>query len=314
MNYALYSAYALSPENSVQMLNSEVPLQSIKYSICIVTLDRPSQLNKCLNSLAVALNQLESDSFEVIVSDDSICASSFDVVSAYKFSRWIKGPSRGVAANRNNVAKNANGKWIIFIDDDELAHEDWLLHYKIAIAEEKWDVIEGRVQPIDFPDNILWYAPTISTGGAYCTANLAIKRESFCQLGGFDERYSVSHEDVELGNRIRSFGLKSLYLNDAIVFHPARRYTFAHVWNRLISLQCQSYMYQQQSFHDSIAAKPVNLLSYCAKYWFRVTRFELAARYKNHWLRPLQASFLLMFSSSLAFLKLLFKSKSNPYI
>ena len=289
-------------------MNSEVFASiQIYLSICIITYKRSDSLKRCLNSVAHNLVHLQPNSYEVIVSDDCPSQSAFKVVKQFGFTKWIQGPGRGVAANRNNVVNAAIGQWILFIDDDEVADKYWLLHYKNAIFSGKYDVIEGRVQPTDFHDSILWYAPSISDGGAYCTANMAIKRATFSKLGGFNEKFSVSHEDVDFGLRIRNCGCRSLYLNQAVVYHPARRYTFTQVWNRLIDLQCQSYLTNSQPPYKITFNHLTRLLSFCIKYWFRITRFELSARQGNHWRRPLQVMLLLLFASPVASVKLLNK-------
>lgn len=266
---------------------------------------RPDLLRRCLESIAVSLKYLDLGTYEVLVSDDCPNQTALEAVNIYSFANWIQGPRRGVAANRNNIVNAAIGKWILFIDDDEIADENWLFHYNLAILSDRYDVIEGRVQPIDFPDSITWYAPCISSGGAYCTANLAFRRDLFYKLGGFNETFNVSHEDVEFGHRIRSSGCISLYLDSAVVFHPARRYSLLQVWNRIINLQCQSYFLHFKPPYKCTFNQLVSLLSFSIKYWLRITRFEFSARQGNHWRRQLEAMLLLLFSSPVALIKLL---------
>ena len=277
---------------------------SLLLSICIISYNRPALLKLCLESIAVSLVHLDPETYEVLVSDDCPNQSAMEVVKSFGFADWIQGPRCGVAANRNNVVKAATGEWILFIDDDEVADKNWLLHYKYAILSGNYDIIEGRVQPIEFPDSILWYAPSISNGGAYCTANLAFRKETFNKLGGFDEAFSVSHEDVDFGLRIRKNGCRSLYLDQAVVLHPARRYTFSQVWNRLLNLQCQSYLLHFRPPYNCTLEQLAALLSFNIKYWFRITRFEFSARQGSHWRRQLQVMLLLSFSSPVALIRL----------
>ena len=281
------------------------PLVPIKYSICIITYKRPESLRLCLDSISVCLVNLSPNTYEVLVSDDCPLQSALGVASSFEFVKWIQGPCRGVAANRNNVVNAANGEWIVFIDDDEIADNNWLFHFNKAIISGGCDVIEGRVQPTNFPDSILWYAPTISKGGAFCTANLAINREIFHELGGFDESFSVSHEDVDFGRRIRNAGCRSIYLNQSVVYHPARRYSFREAWIRLLDLQCQSYFTNISPPYNLKFNSIFQLFSFCIKYWFRIFRFEMSARYTHHWRRQLQVMLLLFLSTPLAFLRLL---------
>lgn len=271
------------------------------FSVCIITLARPALLDKCLNAIAISLDTLPKGIYEIVVSDDCRDKSAYPIVQKYQNTRWIQGPSMGVAANRNNVVKSSRGEWIIFIDDDEYVDANLMSIYYNAFSSNIWDVLEGRVQPVNFPDSILWYAPSISEGGAYCTANLAIKRDLIKKIGYFNEEFNVSHEDVEMGKRIRESNARSLYLNDAIAFHPARKYTIKQVIERLINLQCQSFYYQNLHLEQSSASLFPILIIFCIKYWWRVTRFELHARLPHQWQRQFQVSVLLLFTSTIAF-------------
>ena len=277
----------------------------IDLSICIITFNRPRLLKTCLAALAVCLKGAKCFSYEVVVSDDSVQKSAYSIVSQVDYARWIQGPSCGVASNRNNVAKSALGDWILFIDDDEVPDPDWLNHMYSMIAIDKWDVIEGRVVPTSYPDSILWYAPVINSSGAYCTANLAIRRSLLVSLGGFNENYNVSHEDVELGKRILLSGARSLYLDKAIVFHPARRSTLFKVFTRFINLQCQSYRCFARPPYTLSLSQLANLLSFCSKYWFRATRIEFSRRHDGHCFRPALVSLILFITIPLSSLKLL---------
>lgn len=54
---------------------------------------------------------------------------------------------------------------------------------------------------------------------------LAMRTETFRRLGGFDERYYMYCEDVDLCVRARLLGLRILLLSDLRVVHAARRRT-----------------------------------------------------------------------------------------
>ena len=275
------------------------------FSICIVTFRRPKLLKRCLDSLSGQLELLDPCQYQVIVSDDCPARSSYEVVLDSGFATWVQGPNRGVAANRNNAANAANGNWILYIDDDVIAGKRWLDSIYKTILTGNYDVIEGRVKPTDFPDSILWYAPVISSGGAYCSANLGIRRDLFLRLGGFNENLSVSHEDIEMGTRIRKACLRNIYLDGAVVYHPARKLLLPQVLRRMVSLQYTSFIIKNPDFTEFSIHNIISLLDYTLKYWYRVSRLELAARQPKHWRRPIQAFLLLPLTIPFGFLKTL---------
>jgi GT2 family glycosyltransferase len=64
--------------------------------------------------------------------------------------------------------------------------------------------------PVVFPD---WVA------GMF----MVFRREAFAALGGFDERYFLYYEDVDVCARARSRGMEVALVTDASVVHHARR-------------------------------------------------------------------------------------------
>ena len=283
-------------------------LPSIFFSVCIVTYRRPALLQKCLDCIAPSRQFLDPSLYEVIISDDCSEQSARPVTEKSGFARWIQGPSQGIAANRNHVVGAAIGEWIVFIDDDELPEPDWLENFYHVAATGKWDVLEGRVAPICYPDSLLWYAPRVSSGGRFCTANLAIRRQILFQLGGFDERLRVSHEDVELGIRIHKSGLRSAFIREALVKHPARRISLAQAWQVMIQQQCQCFVLQHRDsrFGRRACTTPIYIFIWSLKFCIRIFRLEMANKLPGHWRRPIQSILLRMMASPLAIHKIWF--------
>jgi succinoglycan biosynthesis protein ExoM len=242
----------------------------------------------------------------VIVSDDCPEQSARPVIEKSRFPRWIQGPSNGIAANRNHVARAAIGEWIVFVDDDERPEPDWLENLYVAAITGDWDVLQGRVNPTEYPDSLLWYAPRISSGGNFCTANLAICRQALFQLGGFDESLRVSHEDMELGSRIHKSGLRSAFISTALVNHPARRISLAQSWQIMIQQQCQSFVLQHRDgrFGFNESYNLIYIVMWTLRYCIRTLRLEMAYKLPGHWRRPIQSIFLRIVASPVAILQI----------
>src|SRR5262245_1366988 len=97
------------------------------FSIVVPTFRRFDQLQQCLRCLAPGTQTLDPAEYEVIVTDDEGAASPLQQqLSEFPFARWVAGPAKGTAANRNNGAKHARGEWLIFTDDDCLPSPGWL--------------------------------------------------------------------------------------------------------------------------------------------------------------------------------------------
>jgi GT2 family glycosyltransferase len=210
----------------------------MKFSIVIPTCDRPAQLQECL----LRVMAQEASSYEVIVSDDSRAATQQYAADGL---RRVQGPQGGPAANRNCGARHATGEWLVFLDDDCLPAPGWLAAYEAAAAPGL-DVLEGRTE-CPHADGFTFHDIVENVvGGAYWSCNLAVRRERFEELGGFDEDFTQAcAEDMEFAHRMRARGLKSQFVEAALVIHPPRPVsagrllgrTAAHRWILLYRLK-----------------------------------------------------------------------------
>ena len=193
------------------------------FSVVVPTYERPDDLRKCLESLEYE-KQVSIKKYEIIVTDDSKSAKCKDLVDQeFPDIKWGRGKRNGPGGNRNAGVYRAKGEWIIFIDDDCIADNDYLNAYFRAISNNP-DIIlfEGLIYP-DRP-RVTWAecCPENSNGGMFWTSNLCIKKTVFNKVGGFDEQFKVAYEDVDFAYRIRTMGYKTNFVEDAAVCHPWR--------------------------------------------------------------------------------------------
>jgi GT2 family glycosyltransferase len=197
----------------------------MKISVVIPTCDRPDALAACLLRLAPDLQALPADAFEIIVSDDGR-GQPVSAVLGPEFPgvRWVAGPRRGPAANRNAGALAAGGELLVFLDDDCLPEPGLLSAYAAAFADPALQAAEGRISPDREPNRLDEVAPVNENGGVFWSCNVALRRDLFERIGGFDERFPhAAMEDVELRNRLRLLKVRIAFLPGAAVIHPLRR-------------------------------------------------------------------------------------------
>ena len=98
--------------NELFKLNKKEPLLTIG----LLVGSRKDTLNKCLSSLTHLRENVDSELVVVVTSRDD---SLFEEISAYTdkvfYFKWID----DFAAARNECLKYANGKWFMYLDDDE---------------------------------------------------------------------------------------------------------------------------------------------------------------------------------------------------
>lgn len=229
------------------------------FSVIIPTYHRNDLLAKCLDCLAPGLQTLASDHYEVIVTDDgSQTTAEAMIQEKYPWVKWVAGPCKGPAANRNNGAKYAQGEWLVFTDDDCLPDPQWLEAYQEAIAHHQdYSVFEGRVY-VDRPQQSLAEkSPTNETGGYLWSCNLAIQFKVFTDLQGFNERFPyAAMEDVELRLRLKQSRYSYLFVKTASVCHPWKP---GMTWRQLKQHQQSTLIYL--SIHPSEATK-INSIYY----------------------------------------------------
>lgn len=204
-------------------------------SVVIPTHNRPDGLARVLSALRG--QHLKREMFEVIVVDDGStppARADADGLSV----RIIRHPhARGPAAARNAGWHAGRGRLIAFVDDDCAPAAAWLACLVRAGGEdEDMLVIQGPVKAIPGErPKLNPLSHTIQVAGPnrlFVSANIAYSRPLLEKLGGFDESFRRSGEDVELGARALKAGAQPLYSPEAIVYHEVRvvglRQTLGH--------------------------------------------------------------------------------------
>jgi GT2 family glycosyltransferase len=197
----------------------------MKFSVIIPAFKRPERLARCLRGI-------EPDGAEIIVTDDSGDDSVRNMLEhQFPFVRWICGPRRGPAANRNHGARAASGEWLVFVDDDCEPQPGWLDAIEKATGDA--DVVEGCTEAPGATDSPFEEHVDNLHGGVLWSCNLAVRREAFEKLSGFDENFlEAAGEDMEFAWRVRQAGLRVRFAPDALVYHPPRHIGWRGVWRR----------------------------------------------------------------------------------
>lgn len=216
----LYTVHKSGP------LASNLP-ETCLFSVVIPTYKRPKSLFECLSCLEHYfqgnVQALLGYKIEVIVTDDAYCHELSTLLSNhFPWCKYINGPSRGPAANRNYGAHAASGLWLVFTDDDCLPQPGWIEAY--ALFSDHCDVMEGRTSSTGVRSRADLECPVNETGGLLWSCNFAIRRSIFQEISGFNEGFpAAAMEDVELNTRVNKARLSRRFVPDALVFHPWRR-------------------------------------------------------------------------------------------
>lgn len=201
---------------------SEAP----RLSVIVPTCNRNEALAKCLDQIAPGAQSLAFEHYEVIVSDDGLNNTAESMIlEKYPWVRYLAGPRRGPAANRNNGAHLATGEWLVFTDDDCLPDAGWLQAYAEAINQfPDSKAFEGMILPDDWDllKRDMAECPVNTTGDAFWSANIMVEGDLFWKVGGFDERFKIAaQEDQDLQLKLLERAAIR-FIGNAAVTHPVR--------------------------------------------------------------------------------------------
>jgi len=202
------------------------------FSIIVPTFNRPDHLRACLH----ALGQLDyaPDRFEIIVVDDGgrVDLTQLETPPALRQRlRWIRQSNKGPAAARNQGALEACGRWLAFTDDDCRPDRHWLAALADALAGGEHLLVGGHTRN-RLRENTFSEVSQLITDAAYAyfnrdgsqarflaSNNMAVWREAFLAIGGFDETFRPASEDRELCDRWLWLGRRILWVDGADVEH-----------------------------------------------------------------------------------------------
>ncbi len=193
-------------------------------SIVIPTRDRVVDLSICLTALT---SQVPTDgSVEILICDDGHSSETREkLTKSFPTAAWHQGPKIGPAANRNVGAHYAKGRWIIFLDDDVIPDRSFFATYLAAISchSNNRSVLCGATFRTETPRSLLWEAPHNPDGRHVISCNMALSKELFLDLRGFDERFpTAAFEDTEFEARIKCLSIPVQFVAGARVYHSLR--------------------------------------------------------------------------------------------
>jgi len=212
----------------------------MKISVVIPTCQRNDRLAQCLERFAPGRQSLDGGEYEVIVTDDGSETTAREMISdRFPWVKWVQGPRRGPAANRNNGAQHARGEWLVFVDDDCLPDERLLESYAKEMTSGIL-ALEGSIHPMGEANRDMAECPVNLTGGYFWSANIAVERALFEKIGGFDPAYPMAaHEDQDLFIRLAAH-TQVRFVAEARVDHPVRILTVGQVVAQL-PIRCRAW-------------------------------------------------------------------------
>lgn len=200
-------------------------------------------LRRCIEALQGQTRALT----EIVVVDNASTDGSLALLEVeFPGVRIVEaGGNLGAAEGRNVALREARGEWVLLVDNDAMLEVDVLEKLeRAALSDPAAVVLQPRSVFAAEPERVHYdggefhyaglfalrnfYTPraqaqgegTVDVGGAVSVA-LLCRRELLIELGGFDGRYFILFEDLDLSYRLRLAGHRILSVEDAICHHDA---------------------------------------------------------------------------------------------
>lgn len=247
-------------------------------SIIIPVFNKVEFTKQCLEALA---QNTPGELFEVIIVDNASNDGTHEFLECLEGDVTVitNETNLGFAKACNQGACAANGKYLVFLNNDTIPHPDWLTCL-IHVADEREDI--GVVgSKLLFPDGTIQHAgvvlvdtPSGKLGrhlywgrpGDFPPANRArdfqvvtaacmlIHKGLFFDINGFDERYVNGMEDVDLCLKVRNSGKRVYYCPNSVLTHfesksegrfdrvTENERLFVQIWNHRVETDETKYL------------------------------------------------------------------------
>lgn len=221
-------------------------------SVIIPTNRNDALLKTCLESLSAA----EPQPHEIIIAADGFDAGDILMPPGRNWKTISLPVCRGPAHARNEAAKQATGKYLLFIDSDVVAPPDicCLIENGFRRFPEADAVFGSYDSCTPVKDWVSQYKNLLhhfthqnakEEAFTFWSGCGAVSRDLFLSVGGFDPSYSEPMvEDIELGYRIRQAGGR-IFIDKKLLVTHLKRWTFPELvktdffkrglpWSRLL--------------------------------------------------------------------------------
>jgi GT2 family glycosyltransferase len=208
-------------------------------SVIIVTWNGRQHLDDCLTAVAA---QQGVDAETVLVDNASADGTVEYVRERFPDVRIVALDSNhGFAGGNNAGVREARGRYVAFLNNDTIADAGWLRALRAGLDEaHRIALVTSRIVYMHDPAIIDSAGDGLTrAGGAFkrlhggpasaaedsrevfgaCGAAFMMPRAVFETVGGFDEDFFASYEDVDLSYRVRLLGYRCRYVADARVRH-----------------------------------------------------------------------------------------------
>ncbi|MHB1398928.1 MAG: glycosyltransferase family 2 protein [Trichloromonadaceae bacterium] len=213
-----------------------------------------------------ALNQ-SYKAIEVIYIDDGSTDDSLEIAQRYPITVLAQ-ENQWVAAARNNAVEFAKGKYIFFLDADDLLQPQAIEHCLQLMADSPPGVgyIYGQMEYFEYKQGFFAsreFSPRDLARSNYICVSSLLRREDFLRVGGFDRAMVEGREDWDLYVRLLHHGVHGRFLPEPLIRCRKHRPPRKKLINQSKNMAAAKLFYKYPKFFwRSFCRRPMKFI-YC---------------------------------------------------
>ncbi len=206
-----------------------------RVSVLVCTYNGSRTIRDCCDGLRA----VTYPNYEVIVVDDGSNDGVGDMAAEYGY-RVIRQANAGLSNARNTALNAAAGEIVVYLDDDARPDPHWLHYIAHTFMTSNHAAVGGPniAPPGDGPiADCVANAPggpihvlisdTIAEHIPGC--NFAVRRDCLLDIGGFDAKFRIAGDDVDVCWRLQERGWTVGFAHAAMVWHHRRNSVKAYL-------------------------------------------------------------------------------------
>jgi glycosyltransferase involved in cell wall biosynthesis len=218
-------------------------------TVALCTHNHADRLPRTLNELGNLSSPTRP--WEIVVVDNGCTDETPDLLADTTWRpagvpvRIVPEKELGLSNARNRALKVAQGQYLVFIDDDETPHTEWLVAYERDMLMHAPDALGGPIEvifehggrPAWLQDELLGFLGRLDHGEeqwltdpatTFYGGNFAVRKAIFREIGEFDSelgrkgRINAGGEDTEFYRRLISNNYTVRWVPEATIYHRIR--------------------------------------------------------------------------------------------
>lgn len=220
-------------------------MSDIAYSVALCTHNHVDRLKWTLTDLA----RIRSPNapWELLVIDNGCSDGTSELLANHAWPnswkiRVVREEKLGLSNARNCAIKEAQGEYVIFMDDDETADSEWLCAFERLIQDRSPDAFGGRIRvqfedarPLWLTDELLGFLGELKRADeivaltepdtSFYGGNFGVRKSVCKKVGYFDAMLgrkggdNTGGEEVDFYRRLLAASLKVWWTPEAIIHH-----------------------------------------------------------------------------------------------